>query len=67
VCPLQISGKALIEITLAYSFYGQPFRMNVLFMPRDKEQLRFQFSARTMDYPANFRSFRASLFSMDGL
>ena len=67
VCPMRISGKAMIEVTLSYSFYGQPFRMNILFMPRQNEQLRFQFSARATDYPAMFKNFRSSLFSMQGL
>jgi len=67
VCPMRISGKAMVEVTLSYTFYGQPFRMNVLFMPRDKEQLRFQFSSRAADYPALFKNFRGSLFSMQGL
>lgn len=67
VCPMRISGKPMVEVTLTYSFFGQPFRMNVLFMPRDREQLRFQFVARASDYPTLFKSFRSSLFSMQGL
>jgi hypothetical protein len=67
VCEMRISGKAMIDVTLSYSFFGQPFRMNVLFMPRDREQLRFLFSARVADYPPLFKSFRSSLFSMQGL
>lgn len=67
VCPMRISGKAMIEVTLSYSFYGQPFRMNILIMPRGREQLRFQFSARAADYNALVKDFRGSLFSMHGL
>lgn len=67
VSTLHISGKAMMEVTLAYSFFGQPFRMNVLFMPRDKEQLRFQFLARTADYQPLFQAFRSSLYSIQGL
>ncbi len=67
VCPMRISGKSMVEVTLTYTFFGQPFRMNVLFMPRDKEQLRFQFAARASDYAALFKSFRSSLFSIQGL
>jgi hypothetical protein len=67
VCPMRISGKAMIEVTLSYSFYGQPFKMNVLFMPREKEELRFQFSSRASDYAKMFKDFRGSLFSMQGL
>jgi hypothetical protein len=67
VCPMTISGKSMIEVTFSYSFYGQPFRMNVLVMPREKEQLRFLFSARAADFPGLFKDFRRSLFSMQGL
>lgn len=67
VCPLQISGRSMVEVTLAYVFFGQQFRMNLLFMPREKEELRFQVVARTSDYPELFKAFRASLFSMQGL
>lgn len=67
VSPLQISGRPMIEVTLAYAFFGQQFRMNVLFMPREKEELRFQMVARASDYPELFKAFRSSLFSMQGL
>jgi hypothetical protein len=67
VCPMRISGKAMVEATLTYSFFGQQFRMNVIFMPRGKEQLRFQFIARAADYPPLFKAFRSSLYSMQGL
>lgn len=67
VCPLTISGKSMVEVTFSYTFYGQPFRMNVLIMPRDKEQLRFLFSAKAADYPGLFKDFRRSLFSIQGL
>ncbi len=67
ICPMQISGKPMIEVTLSYTFFGQPFRMNVLFMPREKEQLRFRLVARATDYPPLFKAFRSSLFTMQGL
>lgn len=67
VCPLRIAGKSMIEVTAAYVFFGQPFRMNVLLMPREKEQLRFTLTARAADYPELARAFRDSLFSMQGL
>jgi hypothetical protein len=67
VCPMTIEGKSMIEVTFSYTFYGQPFRMNVLIMPREKEQLRFLFSARAADYEGLFKDFRRSLFSIQGL
>jgi hypothetical protein len=67
ICPLRISGRPLVEATLNYVFFGQQFRMNVLFLLRDKEQIRFQFSSRSADFPPLLRAFRASLYSMQGL
>ena len=67
VSPLRISGKPMIEVIVTYTFFGQSFRMNVLYMPRDKELLSFQFSARAADYAVEFRNFRGSLFTMQGL
>lgn len=67
ICPMQLSQRPLVELTLGYVFFGQPFRMNVLFLPREKEEVRFQFSARAADYAALLRVFRASLFSIQGL
>jgi hypothetical protein len=67
VSPIRISGKAMIEVTMTYSFFGQQYRMNVLFMPREKEELRFQFASRNSDYAALSKAFRSSLFTMQGL
>ena len=67
VSPMRISGRPMIEVTLTYSFFGQPFRMNVLFMPHDRETLRFQFSSRAADYTTEYKNFRSSLFSIQGL
>lgn len=67
ICPLQISGRPMVEVTMGYTFFGQQYRMNLLFMPREKDELRFQFVARAADYPALLKAFRASLFSMQGL
>ena len=67
VCPMRISGRPLVEVTLSYVFFGQPFRMNLLFLPREKEHLRFQFSSRTADFPPLLKAFRTSLYSMQGL
>ncbi|MEO7317733.1 MAG: hypothetical protein ABIZ56_01960, partial [Chthoniobacteraceae bacterium] len=60
ISPTRISGNSMVDVTLSYSFFGQQFRMNVLFMPRDTEQLRFRFVARAADFPPLSRSFRSS-------
>jgi len=67
ICPLRISGQPLVEATLNYVFFGQQFRMNVLFLSREKEQMRFQFSSRAADFPPLLKTFRTSLYSMQGL
>jgi len=67
VSPLRISGRPMVEVTVAYNFFGQSFRMNALFLPREKEELRFQIAARASDYAEIFQAFRGSLYSMQGL
>ena len=67
ICPLRISGRPLVEATLNYVFFGQQFRMTIFFLPREKEQVRIQFSSRASDFPPLFKAFRTSLYSMQGL
>ncbi len=67
VSPLRISGKSMVEVTLSYVFFGQNFRMNVLYLPREKERLCFQCSARASDFANVLRDFRGSLYSIQGL
>jgi hypothetical protein len=66
LCPLRISGRAMVEVTLAYVLFGQPFRTNVLFMPVDSTLIRFQINSRSSDYPRLHGDFQGSLYSMRG-
>jgi hypothetical protein len=67
ISPLGVSGRPLVEATLSYVFFGQQFRTTIFFLPREKEQVRFQFSSRAADFPPLFKAFRTSLYSMQGL
>lgn len=66
LCPLRISGHPMVEVTLAYVFFGRQFRANVLFLPHESALIRFQISAQASDYPQLLRDFHASLYSMRG-
>ncbi len=67
ISSLRISGHPMMEVTLEYTFFGQQFRRNVLFMPHDTELIRFEISARTSDYVDLKQAFHESLYSMRGL
>jgi hypothetical protein len=66
VCPMQICRRPMIEVTLTYVAYAQQFTTNLLFLPHDKEEITFQITARTADFPSVSKAFRASLFSLQG-
>lgn len=66
IASLRIGRRDMVEVTLTYALYGQQFTTNMLFLPYNKEQILFQITARTADYPALAKAFRASLFSMQG-
>ncbi len=67
ICPLRMSQRALVEVTLSYVLFGQQFTSNILFLPYEKEQITFQITARSPDFAPLAKTFRASLFSLQGL
>jgi hypothetical protein len=67
IAPLKMSRRSMVEVTVAYTHFGQQFTTNILFLPYDKEQITFQVTARNQDFAALAKAFRASLFSMQGL
>ena len=67
IASLKFSGKTMVEVTLTYVHFGQPFTTNILFLPYGKEQITFQMTARTADFPPLAKAFRASLYSLQGL
>jgi hypothetical protein len=67
VAPIKMSRRAMVEVTVSYALFGQQFTTNILMLPRDKDQITFQMTARNPDFPALTKVFRSSLFSMQGL
>lgn len=67
VSALRICGKPLAEVTVTYAFFGQTFKMNVLFLPRAEEEVCFKLIARAADFDALQKAFRTSLYSIEGL
>ena len=66
ISSLRIARQDMVEVTLTYALYGQQFSTNMLFLPYNKEQILFQITARTADFPALSKAFRSSLYSMQG-
>lgn len=64
---MRLGGRAAVEVTLSYVFFGQTFRLFVLALPRENELLRFHLVARTNDFPALYKEFRGSFYSLQGL
>jgi hypothetical protein len=59
--PLRISGKEAFQVVLSYSLLGQTFDRSILFLNRDRDQLRFQFVAREPDFKDLQSAFQKSL------
>ena len=62
--PLKIHGEATYEIIATYNLFGQQRQVGVIFASAGNLQLRFRFSASKEDFPALYRIFRASLFTL---
>jgi len=67
VAPMRVSGYFMVQVTLTYIFFGQEVTSTTYFMPRPKEQIRFQITCRSVDYKELFRPFEVSLYSIQGL
>jgi hypothetical protein len=65
--PLRISGKDTFQVVISYNLLGQTFNRSILFLNRDRDQLRFQFSAREGDFKELQRAFQTSLYSWQNL
>jgi hypothetical protein len=65
--PILISNKETFEVLLKYKLLGQLFERSILFLNRDKEQMRFQFTAREADFNQLHGDFRASLCTWQNL
>jgi hypothetical protein len=65
--PLQINGNSTFELTISYMFYGQPFKMSVLFLDVENSELRFRLQSQSSDFQELQKAFRRSLFSWQWL
>jgi hypothetical protein len=56
-----VSGKETAGMILSYQLSGQSFTRSILFLNRGKEQLRFQFTAKSEDFQDLNKVFEDSL------
>jgi hypothetical protein len=59
--PIRISGKDTFEVIVSYSLLGQTFERSILFLNRDRDQLRFQLTAPNADFKQLQAIFQSSL------
>jgi hypothetical protein len=67
VSALRLCGRPAVAVLLSYTFFGQQFRMSVLFIPHDEELLRVRFTAHAADFAPLEKIFRRSLYTLQGL
>jgi len=65
--PLRFKGRDTYGLTLSYLLHGQRYTSNVLFANLEDTQLRFRVVAPTDQFEKVFKSFRGSLFTLQGL
>ncbi|PZR79099.1 MAG: hypothetical protein DLM52_01755 [Chthoniobacterales bacterium] len=59
--PIKISGKETFRVLLRYNLFGQVFKRSVIFLNRERDQIRFEFAARDSDFDTLEQAFRSSL------
>jgi hypothetical protein len=65
--PLLIEGKETFLITLGYTLFGQKFGRSILFLNREKEQIRSQLTCQEGDFKELHRVFLASQYTWQRL
>lgn len=65
--PLMIERKETFLVTLKYNSYGQNYCRSILFLNRDKEQIRFQLACREADFKELQKAFLGSQYSWQNL
>jgi hypothetical protein len=67
IANIRLGKYAMVEVNLTYSLFGQAYTTNILFMPYEKQQqVTFQVTAKSADFPAVSKAFRRSLYSLQG-
>jgi hypothetical protein len=67
ISPLRISAKETFLVTISYQFFGERYKRSVIFLNRDKDQIRFQLIARAADFPKLQEAFFGSLCTWHNL
>ena len=65
--PLRINRKETFLVILSYDFYGENYSRSILFLNRDKEQIRFQLTSRQSDFNELQKAFLSSQYSWHNL
>jgi hypothetical protein len=59
----KVEGHDVLEIITAYSFYGQAFKIGVIYINAGENQLRCHVVAHAADFDAVYNQFHRSLFT----
>jgi hypothetical protein len=65
--PLKIQRKETLLLILTYNLYGQSCSRSILFLNRDKEQIRFELTCRQADFNELHKAFLGSQYSWHNL
>jgi hypothetical protein len=65
--PLLINRRETFLVTISYSFFGANYKRAVLFLNREKEQLRFDIVSLDKDFAELQRSFLGSQYTWQNL
>ena len=65
--PLMINRKETFLVILSYNLFGQAYNRSILFLNRDKEQIRFQLVCREADFKELHKAFLGSQYSWQNL
>jgi hypothetical protein len=65
--PLRINRRETFLLVFAYTLFGQPYNRSILFLNREKEQIRFQLVCREADFKELQKAFLGSQYSWQNL
>jgi len=65
--PFLLNRKETFLVVLNYDFYGQSYSRSILFLNREKEQIRFQLTSRKADFRELQQAFLSSQYSWHNL
>jgi len=65
--PLKINRKETFLVVFGYTLFGQTYNRSILFLNREKEQIRFQLVCREADFEELHKAFLGSQYSWQNL